>query len=139
MDSETMSLLGISCKSNVKNSLWKKCEYGSSKGVLQKKIFWKIQQNLHESTCAEHFFKKRLRHSFFPKDFLKLKKKTFSPEDCFWKFTSSWLFSMLFKITGLKGFAKFPNKFVRALKFFYKELFFSSKNFIRNNPITGIF
>ena len=36
-------------------------------------------------------------------------------------------------------FCKFPNKFVRAMKFFFKELFFSSKTFIRNNPITGIF
>ena len=85
------------------------------------------------------FLKKRLRHRFFPKDFLKFEKKTFSPGDCFWKFTSPWLLSVLFKITGLKDFAKFPNKFVRAMKFFFKELFFSSKTFIRNNPITGIF
>ena len=98
----------------------------------------KILQHSQENTCGEHFFKKDSATGFSQNIFWNF-KKTFSPGDCFWEFTSLWLLWMLFRITGLKDFAKFPNKFLRTMKFFFKELFFSSKNLIRNNCITGIF
>ena len=96
-------------------------------GVLQKKMFLKIQQNLHESTCGEYFFKKKTPPQVFPKRFFEIWKKTFSPGDCFWKFTSPWLLSVLFKITGLKHFANFQTSSCVRWSFSLKNYFFLVK------------
>ena len=47
-------------------------------GVLQKKMFLKIQQNLHESTCENTFLKKAFATGFSQKIFWNLKKNILS-------------------------------------------------------------
>ena len=135
MDSETMSLLGICRKSHAKNCLWKNVNMGVQKQPpvvsTKKRCALKNSAKFTGKHLWRTLFKKTPPQVFL-KRFCEIFKKTFCPGDRFWKFTSSWLLLMLFRITNLKDSAKFPKRFVRAMEFF-------SKNFIRNNPITGIF